>query len=158
MYLRLFLKFLSCLTGLLLQVTAILLRQNSATLTRLYSPLSLPSAGTPACHFSLNFRISLCRTQEKQAGIFIWNFVKRIIWLREIRLSYWRTHMSLHVFKPTFVSFGNVLQVFFLRILHISNHQWHLSSPPLYFTTNWCFVYTKAMDHGIRIFHLHNKG
>lgn len=79
MYLRLFLEFLSCFTGLLLQVTATLLRQNSATWTRLYSLLSLPSAGTPACHFSLNFRISLCRTQEKQAGIFMWNFVKRII-------------------------------------------------------------------------------
>lgn len=73
--------------------------------------------------------------------------------------------MSLHLFKPTFVSFGNVLS-FPLMDLRISKHPYRiiflltifLVPPPLDFTTICSFVYTKATDHNILIFYLHNSG
>lgn len=78
--------------------------------------------------FSLNFRINLCRSQKKQAGIFIWNLAKWIIWGSCSSLWCWaflfKNIYVLTFVQATFVSSGNVLKFsltdfayFFLSIL-----------------------------------------
>lgn len=79
--------FLYCLIDLLLKVIAKLPELSNEVWTPLYSPLFFlqRAPGIPVCHIFIELQNQLIRTQEKKMGICVWNLVKWIISLREIR-------------------------------------------------------------------------